>query len=355
MDHLSQTALIQGPDGKPVISHNIPLPAILPTEILIKTIAVGLNPMDYKIPTNFPSPGAIIGCDLAGTVASIGSEVAHLTRPLNVGDRVCGGVHGSNALDHESGAFAEYVKADARLVFKIPDSMSWEEAATLGVAIKTVSLSLWRSLRLEATPERPTENPFPVLVYGGSTTMGTMAIQMLKLSGLTPIATCSPRNFALVKSFGAEQTFDYSQPGCAADIKSFTKNSLKYVLDCITDAESIQLCYAAIGRAGGRYSCLEIPPQHLLSRKAVKADFVMPLKIFGKRIALGGAYERAACQSTFEAGVELVIAAQKLLDCGQIRCHPPRILSPGFGGILEGLDLLKRGQVSGQKLVVRIS
>jgi NADPH:quinone reductase-like Zn-dependent oxidoreductase len=181
MDHLSQTALIQGPDGKPVISHNIPLPAILPTEILIKTIAVGLNPMDYKIPTNFPSPGAIIGCDLAGTVASIGSEVAHLTCPLNVGDRVCGGVHGSNALDHESGAFAEYVKADARLVFKIPDFISWEEAATLSVAIKTVSLSLWRSLGLEATPERPTENPFPVLVYGGSTTMGTMAIQMLKL------------------------------------------------------------------------------------------------------------------------------------------------------------------------------
>jgi NADPH:quinone reductase-like Zn-dependent oxidoreductase len=94
---------------------------------------------------------------------------------------VCGGVHGSNALDHESGAFAEYVKADARLVFKIPDFISWEEAATLSVAIKTVSLSLWRSLGLEATPERPTENPFPVLVYGGSTTMGTMAIQMLKL------------------------------------------------------------------------------------------------------------------------------------------------------------------------------
>ena len=181
MDYLSRAALIQGPDGKPIISHGIPVPTILPTEILIRTIAVGLNPMDNKIPTNFPSPGAIIGCDLAGIVASIGSKVAHLTRPLKVGDRVCGGVHGSNSLDHESGAFAEYVKADARLVFKIPDSMSWEEAATLGVAIKTVSLCFWQSLGLEATPERPAENPFPVLVYGGSTTMGTMAIQMLKL------------------------------------------------------------------------------------------------------------------------------------------------------------------------------
>lgn len=158
-----------------------------------------------------------------------------------------------------------------------------------------------------------------------------------------------------MKSFGAEQTFDYSQPGCAADIKSFTKNNLRYVLDCITDVESIQLCYAAIGRAGGRYSCLELPPQHLLSRKVVKADFVVPLKIFGKRIALGEGYERAACQSTFKAGVELVGAAQKLLDSGQIRCHPQRILSPGFDGIFEGLDLLKRGQVSGQKLVVRMS
>jgi NADPH:quinone reductase-like Zn-dependent oxidoreductase len=157
-----------------------------------------------------------------------------------------------------------------------------------------------------------------------------------------------------VKSFGAEQTFDYSQPSCAADIKSFTKNSLKYVLDCITDVESVQLCHAAIGRAGGRYSCLELPPQHLLNRKAVKVDFVMPLKIFGKRIALGGGYERAACQSTLKAGVELIIAFQNLLDRGQIRCHPQRILSPGFDGILEGLDFLRRGQVSGEKLIVRM-
>jgi NADPH:quinone reductase-like Zn-dependent oxidoreductase len=181
MDQPSRTALIQGPDGKPAISRDVPIPAILPTEILIKTITVGLNPMDYKTPTNFPSPGAIIGCDLAGIVAFVGSEVARQTRPLKVGDRVCGGVHGSNALDHESGAFADYVKADARLVLKVPDFISWEEAATLGVAAKTISLCLWHSLGLEATLERPAENPFPVLVYGGSSTMGTMAIQMLKL------------------------------------------------------------------------------------------------------------------------------------------------------------------------------
>lgn len=93
-------------------------------------------------------------------------------------------------------------------------------------------------------------------------------------SGLNPITTCSPHNFDLVKSYGASAVFDYKSETCASDIKSHTRNSLKYALDCIAEPETLQLCYACLGRAGGRYTALE-PYAEALARarpKTVKAD-----------------------------------------------------------------------------------
>jgi len=139
--------------------------------------------------TNFPSPGATVGCDFVGTIVRIDTDtdVAKLPSQLKVGDLVCGAVHGSNPADHQSGAFAEYVRAPADLLLKVPKTMAVENAATLGVALGTAWMALWESLRIPATPERPAETPFDVFVYGGSTTCGTMAIQMLKLYHFPPI------------------------------------------------------------------------------------------------------------------------------------------------------------------------
>ncbi|KAJ6020767.1 Polyketide synthase enoylreductase [Penicillium herquei] len=348
----SQTAIVEGAEGEPILSHDVSIPTLNPTEILVETKAVAINPSDYKMSRKFPSAGAIIGSDFAGTIVEIGSGVSQLSRPLAVGDRVCGAVHGCNPADPHSGAFAQYVKADASLVMKVPVSMAWEDAATLGVALGTSCISLWKALGLTATPNEPAATPFPILVYGGSTAMGTMAVQILKLSGLTPIATSSPKNFDLVKSFGAKQVFDYASPTCAADIKSFTNNSLKYALDCITDADSTQICYAAIGRAGGRYACLELPQQELLTRKAVNSAFVMAHELHGRKIDLGPEYGRPASQATKDLGVQFFRVAEKLLEENKIKVHPVHVLSHGWDGVLDGFTLMKSGQVNAQKLVV---
>ena len=63
---------------------------------------------------------------------------------------------------------------------KIPDGMSFEDAATLGVGITTVGQSLYMTLNLPL-PTEPAKTPFPILIYGGSTATGILAIQYAKM------------------------------------------------------------------------------------------------------------------------------------------------------------------------------
>jgi NADPH:quinone reductase-like Zn-dependent oxidoreductase len=181
-----QTAIIQSePDGKPSINHNVALPSPEPHQFLVKNIAVAINQCDWKMPLRFPSPGATIGCDLYGTVIAIGPKAAAIRPDINLGDRVCGAIHGSNPIDHPSGSFAEYVAAHADIVIKVPDSFSHVEAAAIGgTSLSTLRLALWDSLKLVGTPDVPLDPSLPiphVLVYGGSTSTGTMTLQLLRL------------------------------------------------------------------------------------------------------------------------------------------------------------------------------
>jgi NADPH:quinone reductase-like Zn-dependent oxidoreductase len=105
------------------------------------------------------------------------------------------------------------------------------------------------------------------------------------------VTTCSPKNFDFVKSYGADEAFDYKSPTCVDDIRAYTNKSLRHVLDTITEAKSMKICYACIGRAGGRYTCLEMYPDFGHTRKTVKPEMVMGLAISGRQIALDWGYE----------------------------------------------------------------
>ncbi len=177
----TQTAIIQHEEGVLKVTQNVALPKVGPDMVLVKTHAVALNPCDYKMSERFPSPGATDGCDFAGVVVGQGPVAAKI-RSFKVGDRVCGAVHGSNPIDHQSGSFAEYVAIDAEFLFKIPDSMSFENAAAIGgTGVGTLGLAFFESLGLTGSLEKPAEKPLLVLVYGGSTSVGTMCIQLLRL------------------------------------------------------------------------------------------------------------------------------------------------------------------------------
>lgn len=352
----TQTAIIQGEGGHLAIHHKVPLPPLRPDRLLVKVAYVALNPCDWKMADRFPTPGCVDGCDFSGTVVAVGSDGAKTGR-FRIGDRVCGGVHGSNPIDLTTGCFADYVSADAQFTFHVPEYMGLEDAAAVGgTGIGTLGLALKRSLAL---PGGPTE-PVPegegkeVLVYAASTSVGTLATQLLRMSGHKPIAVCSTKNFDLVRSYGAVKCFDYHAPTCAQDIRAYTKNTLAYILDPITEPKTTELCYAAMGRAGGKYCTLEAYAEEFCTRKVVQPELVMGMAILGGRIALDYGYESEADPEKRVFGIGWYEEMQQLLDSGRLRNHPVRSFPGGYEGIMKGLQLLKTKQVSGEKLIVRL-
>lgn len=190
--------------------------------------------------------------DAAGVVVAMGADVARSGR-LRLGDRVAGAAEGMEGLRPQSGAFAEYVSIDGGMALKMPDEMSFAVGAGMGLRIATAGMAIFHSLGLSAELlEKPSQESFDVLVYGGTTSTGTMAIQLLKRCGARVITTCSPRNFDLARSYGADVCFDYKTSTCGQDIRSFTENALEYALDCITVESSMKICYQALGRCGGK-------------------------------------------------------------------------------------------------------
>ncbi len=119
------------------------------------------------------------------------------------------------------------------------------------------------------------------------------------------------------------------------------KNGLKYALDGIAAPETMRLCYACIGRAGGKYTSLE-------ARLGAGPDALRPAHRVGAAVrAAGDAEARAFGEAWFRT-------AQVLLDEGQLRAHPRRLmpggLQGGLQGVLDGMDLLRNGHVSGEKV-----
>lgn len=349
----SQLAIVQDEHGAPNLSNGIPLPVLKPGTVIVKTVAIALNPSDYKMGANFPTPGAVVGMDFSGIVTAIHPATE---TDLKVDDRVCGMVQGSNPGDPTNGAFAQYIRARPELLLRVPHPLLMEQAATLGVGLMTNIMALWdpTALGLEATPECPTEKRFPVLVYGGSTATGTLAIQLLQLSGLDPVVTCSPRNFDLVRGRGSIGEVDYVRPDVVNEIRRLTGSKLKYALDCITEPASIAHCYAAIGRTGGRYTSLEMVPDELRTRRAVRAKVVLAYEALGEDVPLSRGYESRGDPEKFAFAAKFFPMFQRLLDEGTLKAHPVELFGTGLSSILQGLQSLKSGSVSGKKLVVTL-
>jgi NADPH:quinone reductase-like Zn-dependent oxidoreductase len=118
-----------------------PLPSLPDDYILVRTLAVALNPTDYKsIDAKMGGDDSSLGgcrpgCDYVGIVEEVGSAV---TKPFKMGDRIAGVAHGCNQGVPEDGAFAEWIRVKGDLAILVPDNVKDEEAATLGIGITTV-------------------------------------------------------------------------------------------------------------------------------------------------------------------------------------------------------------------------
>lgn len=170
--------------------------------------------------------------------------------------------------------------------------------------------------------------------------------------GYTPITTCSPKNFELVKSRGAEEVFDYHSPSAVQDIRAYTGNRLKYILDCITTAETISFCQSCMGRMGGFYTTTEPFPQQLLINKRIKHDWVLQPEVLGKPIGWPDPFGRPSISRDLKDwAIAWYKTIQEALDQGRLRTHPMQLRPDGMVGILRDMELLRKRQVSGAKLV----
>lgn len=169
--------VLQGEPGKVSLVTDRPYPQPRPSYLLVDIKAVAVNPADWKHIDFINTKGAQLGCDFAGVVAETGTGYY---KAWQKGDRICGFAHGGNLFQHEDGAFAERIAVKADMAFRIPENMSFEDAATLGVGVITCGQGLFQEMGLHL-PSQPTTKGETILIYGGSSATGCLGIQFAKL------------------------------------------------------------------------------------------------------------------------------------------------------------------------------
>ncbi len=164
----------------------------------------------------------------------------------------------------------------------------------------------------------------------------------------------------MLLGLGAVATFDYHAATCAMEIRNYTDNALAHVLDCVTQAESMKLCYEAIGTSlpqGGRYVALDpFPTRIQYTRRDVRASWIMGLSLFGEPVRLAGVYGRPARPQdrAFTARLFGEHLLADLLAQGQLKPHPVELRSGGLAGVAEGIEDLRMGKVRARKLVYTV-
>ena len=131
---------------------------------------------------------------------------------------------------------------------------------------------------------------------------------------------------------------------------------MQYVIDIITEVKTTRLCYAAIGRAGGRYVGFELVPDELVQdmRKTVKPDWVLGITMSGSEIAIGGGYGSKPNPELRVFGCEWFRRVEALIHQGKIRSHPICLQRGGLAAVISGVGRMQRREISGEKLVYRL-
>lgn len=349
-----RAVIIDGPGVAKVVSDRGIAP-LRPDYMLVKVKAVALNPTDWKAAGWKPldgepdTKGCGLGVDYAGVVERVADGDS--TKKWKKGDRVAGSVHGGNPGFHADGTFAEWTVSRTGVALRLPDSVSFEEGSTLGAGLISCGQALYQQLGLPL-PNNPTSAPLAVLIYGASTATGTLAVQLAKLSGLRVLATCSPSNFELVRSRGADMVFDYNSPSAVQDIKTATDDQLGLIFDCVGEKNSPSFCFDAMGKSGGKYSSL-LPPTTECPRKDIAVSMVFAYTAYGEAFAKFG-HEFPAKMEDYVYASRFFDICEVLLAEGKLKPHPIALEPNGLDGILDGLHKLREGQVSGKKLVYSV-
>ena len=207
-----KAAYIQAP-GPPesIVFGELPKPAPAATQAIVKILAVAVNPIDTYIRSGMvavelPKP-YIVGCDLAGVVEAVGSEVTRF-RP---GDRVWGSNQGRAG---RQGTFAEFAAIDDYWLYATPEEVSDQDAAAIALVGITAHLGLFHEAQLKVG-ER-------VFVNGGSGGVGACVIQMARAIGARVLASAgTDAKVALCRQLGADRAVNYRSDNLEEVLQKF--------------------------------------------------------------------------------------------------------------------------------------
>jgi NADPH2:quinone reductase len=194
------------------------VPAPGPGEILVKVAAAGVNRPDVAQRSGSypPPPGAsdLPGLEIAGEVVAVGSNA----RRHKVGDKVMSLVAG--------GGYAQYCIAQDDQAMTVPPALSIDEAGALPETLMTVWHNVFERGGLKAGET--------LLIHGGSSGIGTMAIQLAKAFGATVIVTVGSQAKAdACLKLGADHAINYKTQDFVAEVKRITGNGANVILDMV--------------------------------------------------------------------------------------------------------------------------
>ncbi len=214
----NKAAWLSSKHAHPLNIDSSPMPDAGEKLITIRVHATAINPVDSAIQTlgliveEYP---AILGCDAAGEVTAVGSKVTS----FKVGDRVTGSCdHAEDLLG--KGTFQLYCNLRPELTGKISDNVEYKDACVLPLGINTACFGLFEktTLALPFPQAEPKDIGKTVLIWGGSSSVGSCAIQAAKAAGCKVAATASAHNLEYCKGIGADWAFDHKSEGIVEDV-----------------------------------------------------------------------------------------------------------------------------------------
>jgi len=343
-------------------------------EMVVRNRAVAINPVDWikqrtgDLMLAWVKYPAVIGSDLAGEVVEVGAEVTR----FRVGDRVLAHALGLDRANPRSaeGAFQRYTVVRQHMACRIPDSLSFEAAAALPLGVSTAASSLFQEDQLALQPPtlEPRDAGQTVLVWGGSTSVGSNAIQLAVAAGYRVLTTASPRNFDYFKALGASQVFDYHSSTVRRDIKRALTGATfagGLALGAGSAAPCIDIAASSHGKRFVVFGTLPAPFEDLPERlgrltiitRVAPAMLAMNLAL-ATRARLGGVTTKMVWGSSLK---DNAVSGQiygdflpKALAAGVYRAAPPaKVVGAGLEAIQTAFELQRKG-VSAQKLVVSL-
>jgi alcohol dehydrogenase len=307
-------------------------PSIGPGQVLIRTHAAALNPIDLKIVEGairriqtYSFPQAI-GFDVAGIVEEAGAQSG-----FKAADEVY-----ARASRHEIGTLAEFVALDARHVALKPKNCSFEEAASFPLVALTTVQALVDRAQARAGQK--------ILIHAGSGGVGSFAVQFAKAIGLHVTATTSSRNADFVRALGADSVIaydkdDYRKAGRAFDI----------VYDTLGDGYTLEAL--DVVKEGGTVVSVNGPPDRDFARSvgagfaARVAMWLMARKVYAKAARARARYFRFLTESSGEQLADIATRVER----GEIKPVIDSVFDAKQG--LEAMLHLSAGRARGKVIV----